>query len=190
MGVSKIKTKIVAIGDSLTAGFPFMPEYSWVQTAAEALGVTIVNAGVCGETTGEMLGRFRCEAAGNGTTHAIIMGGSNDIFLGLDAGEIGENIRGMIDLARQYGIEAVLGLPPPCTFSAEAAELAAYRFRLQNIATQAEVPVIDFYAAFCDEAGKVRSEYLPDGVHPSERGYQRMGVVAIEKLREILPILK
>ena len=50
--------KIVCIGDSITYGFPYGEEASWTRLLAEATGHLIINKGINGNTTGDMLNRF------------------------------------------------------------------------------------------------------------------------------------
>ncbi len=50
--------KIVAIGDYITEGFPYSPSDSWVELASRELGINIINRGVCGDLTGDILTRF------------------------------------------------------------------------------------------------------------------------------------
>ena len=77
---------IVAIGDSLTYGFPFSPRYSWVFAVGNSAGLTMINKGVCGETTEDMLRRFKRDVIELHPDHVIITGGSNDAFAGIDPG--------------------------------------------------------------------------------------------------------
>lgn len=50
--------KIVAIGDSITYGFPYLPCMSWVHIVGEELGFSIINKGVNGNTSSQMVERF------------------------------------------------------------------------------------------------------------------------------------
>ena len=176
--------KIVAIGDSITAGFPYLPEQSWVWEVSSVLGIMIVNAGICGETTDEMLGRFTSEVVAEKPTHTIIMGGSNDAFMSASYETVQDNVWRMVLQAREKAIKPILGLPPLCLHSREEALLTEYRREMQKIAEEERLPVIDFYTAFREKGSDAR-KYLPDGVHPSLEGYRLMGEVAISKLKSI-----
>lgn len=183
--------KIVAIGDSLTDGFPFSRQCSWVYLSAKALGVAMVNRGICGEATGEMLDRFQADVLEQSPSHVIIMGGSNDAFMDVMDDEVHENISEMVRQARMAGIVPVFGLPPPCTYFAEESVLEGYRCWMREYAAKQGIPVIDFYSAFIEEdAGRIKEEYFPDGVHPSEQGYLLMASVAVRRLKELLETVK
>lgn len=51
-------TKIACIGDSITYGFPYNPEQSWVYLASKSTKLNLLNIGVNGDTTGKMAYRF------------------------------------------------------------------------------------------------------------------------------------
>ena len=83
---------IVAIGDSLVYGFPYSPRYSWVHLASLEIGEEIVNKGVCGETTEDIMLRITDDVIALKPDLAIIMGGTNDAFMDTLPDEVGENI--------------------------------------------------------------------------------------------------
>ncbi len=177
---------IVAIGDSLTYGYPYPPEYSWVRIAGERLGVSIANKGVCGETTGDMRHRFAVDVAALAPEYAIITGGSNDAFLGIAAAEVAGNVAAMAAAALSGGIKPVIGLPPPVDYPEEAL-LAEYRRFLRIFAAEKGLPVLDFHAALVDmPSGGLRDGLHTDGVHPNEDGYALMAAVAVASLSKIL----
>jgi lysophospholipase L1-like esterase len=147
----------------------------------------MVNRGICGETTGEMRDRFQADVLAQSPSHAIIMGGSNDAFMDVMDDDVQENISEMAGQARMNGIVPVIGLPPPCTYPAEEAVLEGYRCWMRRFSEQQKIPTVDFYSAFIETGtGRIKEEYLPDGVHPSEEGYLLMASVAVRRFRELL----
>jgi acyl-CoA thioesterase-1 len=179
-------TTIVAVGDSLTYGYPYPPEYSWVRIVGEHLGVRMINKGVCGETTGDMRRRFAVDVAALGPDYVIISGGSNDAFLGLAAAEVADNVAAMAAAARTDGIKPIIGLPPPVDYQEENL-LAEYRRLFRIFATENALPVLDFHAGLVDAAsGGLRRGLHTDGVHPNEDGYALMAAAAVAVLEKIL----
>ncbi len=177
--------KIVAVGDSLTYGYPYTPEYSWVRIAGERLGLTIANKGVCGETTDDMQRRFAIDVVALRPDYVIITGGSNDVFLGVAAPQAAGNVAAMAAAAGAEGIRTVIGLPPPVNYPEESL-LTAYRALLRSTAADSALPVIDFFAALADTAGRLRSGLHTDGVHPNEDGYTLMADAAAAVLAAIV----
>lgn len=167
-------TKIVAIGDSITYGYPYGPEVSWTRFLAEATGFTVVNKGINGNTTGDMLDRFRRHVLAHDPDYVIIMGGSNDIVWQESHDRIVWNLRDMINLARENGIRVVIGLLIPIDYPEYEARLARVREWTGQYARENNIPVIDFYSAFIDQQGSIQSEYLLDEAHPTPEGYRRM----------------
>lgn len=177
----------VAIGDSLTYGYPFSPRYSWVSLAADQTGCEIVNKGICGETTGEMLLRFEQDAVDLNPACVIILGGTNDAFMDIVSEEVRENVAAMVKLARSSGSVPVIGLPPPVNDTAEEFLLRDYRKEIRVLARAEDVALLDFYQAMVDPVtGGLRRGLHNDGVHPNEAGYEMMARVAGTVLKELL----
>jgi acyl-CoA thioesterase-1 len=177
---------IVAVGDSLTYGYPYPPDYSWVRIAGDRLGVRMINKGVCGETTADMRRRFAVDAAALRPDYIILSGGSNDAFLGVAAPEVAGNIAAMAAEARAGGIKPVIVLPPPVDYPEEKL-LAEYRRRLRAFAAASVLPLLDFHAALVEPAtGGLRQGLHTDGVHPNEDGYALMAAAAVAALEKLL----
>ncbi len=68
----------VALGDSLTYGYPYSPGSSWVSLAAKKLGITIYNRGINGDTSLDMLARLEPDVLSLHPDIVIILAGSND----------------------------------------------------------------------------------------------------------------
>ncbi len=176
--------KLVAIGDSLTYGFPYLPDYSWVRLAADELGLRIVNKGINGDTTGGMRERFAADVLAHKPSHVLIMGGANDAFECIAVQEVTENIAHMVSTAVQHAIIPVIGLTPPCNFPEEA-RLARYRQSLAWYAETNGIAVLDFYFAMLHPDGQgINTGLHVDGIHPNEAGYRVMADAAIDFLRK------
>ncbi|MGI9953251.1 SGNH/GDSL hydrolase family protein [Moorellaceae bacterium AZ2] len=189
------KVDIVGLGDSLTYGYPYGPEASWLHLVGRRTGLVVVNRGVNGETTGEMLARFREDVVQLEPRVVIIMGGTNDAWAGVAAFQVKENVRIMVEKAREAGISPVIALPPPLcradsgiplSFLTEmASALKSYRECYQNLAAREGLGLLDFYTPLLDrETGWGRREYFVDDAHPNRRGYQVMAEAALLFWRE------
>ena len=106
--------KIVALGDSITYGYPYLSERSWFNMAAKKLNVAYINCGVNGDTTAGMLRRFEQAVAAENPSHVIIMGGTNDVYGAEQPETIVANIERLLCLVQQCGAVPILGIPIPC----------------------------------------------------------------------------
>jgi len=175
--------KIAAIGDSITYGFPYTPEQSWLNRAAERLNLSYVNSGINGDTTDGMAGRFSRDVLQYQPTHVIIMGGTNDAYLESEVDSVMDNIRYMSELALKNNIVPIIGIPIPCNDLGEELLLGQYRKEMQNYAASGGFDVIDFYVAMAGGKGtEFNAELYYDEAHPNEDGYSIMTDVAIEFL--------
>jgi len=179
--------KIIALGDSITQGFPYGPRESWVYYTARELNLNIINKGICGDLTWNMLKRFQLDVVASDPTHVLILGGTNDAFLGCPLEEVSTNFTAMVEMACQHGITPVIGLPIPSLSEPEEVILMSYREWLQDYAQSKRIKIIDFYAPFkaAIEAGTGMRLYV-DEVHPSVWGYELMGKTAVESLRDLI----
>ncbi|WP_054695582.1 SGNH/GDSL hydrolase family protein [Syntrophomonas palmitatica] len=175
MSDSKSKLRIVCLGDSITYGFPWGPEASWVKMLGQALDAEIINKGINGNTTWDMMNRFDRAVLKYNPTHVIIMGGINDVICGESFDRITYNLRIMVNKALDAGIKVVLGLPT--AIDNEYWEKMVHRIRtwMRELAAEKGIPIIDFAAAFFDANGNIKKELLlADGGHPDIEGYQEM----------------
>jgi acyl-CoA thioesterase-1 len=167
--------KIVCLGDSITWGFPFGPSVSWVNSLQERLGVEVINKGINGNTTSDMLRRFDRAVLSFEPSHVVIMGGANDILMAESFDRIVTNFRLMAEKAEENGINVVFGLPTPIDDRYLEELLARIRDWMRSYAELKNIPVIPFNQAFYDDKGRLRTELLLlDGAHPAVEGYQEM----------------
>ncbi|MDD4171842.1 MAG: SGNH/GDSL hydrolase family protein [Syntrophomonas sp.] len=165
--------KVVCLGDSITWGFPFGPEYSWVRMLDDALEGEFINQGINGNTTSDMLRRFDRAVLKYNPSHVIIMGGINDIMWRESFDRITLNLKTMAEKAGAEGIKVILGTPTGVDDPEVERLLTRIRSWIKNYASQNDIPVIDFAAAFFDSNGQIRTELLlADGGHPTQDGYQ------------------
>ena len=178
--------KIVAIGDSITEGYPFSNRESWVEHLAQELKCQVLNQGICGDFTSGMRKRFQQDVLDHAPTHVIILGGANDAYEKIHLESVSTNFKAMEESCRQNGIISILGLPTPSLLPEEEQLLMEYRNWLKSYADENDITVVDFYSPFLDRIGVGQGAQLfVDEVHPSIEGYALMGEVAVKALQDV-----
>lgn len=167
--------KVVCMGDSITYGFPYGPGASWVTMLDQYLEGQFINKGISGDTTGDMLGRFERAVLIHKPTHLVLMGGINDVACGESLDRIQYNLKAMAERAMRENIKVILGMPTAVDFPGIENILKKLRAWIERFAAEHHMPVIRFDRAFYDENGNLLTDLLlPDGGHPTEKGYQAM----------------
>lgn len=165
--------KIVCLGDSITWGFPFGPQDSWTEMLQRDLQADIINRGINGNTTADMLDRFDRHVLKAEPTHLILMGGINDVVCQEPYDVTVHNLRIMIEKAVASGIKVILGTPTAVDYPAWERSIQRIRNWIYEIADEYSLPVIRFHDAFYDDNGDLIEDYLlADGGHPTRAGYR------------------
>ncbi|HHX50433.1 MAG TPA: GDSL family lipase [Clostridia bacterium] len=187
--------KWVCLGDSITYGYPFGPEESWVSLIGHATGLTFLNKGVNGETTGEMLHRFTSDVLALQPTDLIVLGGTNDAWYRISLREVQKNISDMYRLSFESNIRMHLALPIPINESAALDPyleesllikpvLDQYRHWMMDYAAEQKIGLIDFYNPMLDSiTSKTRPDCYVDSGHPSQLGHQTMAATLLNYLK-------
>jgi lysophospholipase L1-like esterase len=180
--------RVVFMGNSITEGWvPYFP--------AHFPGRPYVGRGISGQTTPQMLVRFRQDVIALRPAAVVILAGTNDI-----AGNTGpttveaieDAIASMADLARANGIRVVLAsvlpaLDYPWSPGLEPApKIAALNARLRSLAARHGDVWLDLHSATRDERGGLRAALSDDGVHPNADGYRVMSPLAERAIAEAL----
>jgi acyl-CoA thioesterase-1 len=173
--------RLLALGDSLTAGYGLPPGQGFVPRlqaalAAEGRAVRVIDAGVSGDTSAGGLARLDWALAENPQAALVELGG-NDGLRGLPPTEMRLNLGRILDRLAARGIPALLaGMQAPRNFGAD--------YGREFIAVFAELarahPDVVFYPFFLDGVATDPALNQADGIHPNEAG------VAII-IRRILP---
>ena len=118
-GAAAAEVRILALGDSLTAGYGlpdgegFVPRLQAWLAANGAPDVVIVNGGVSGDTSAGGLARIDW-ALGDDIDGVIVELGANDMLRGIDPAVTRENLDGILDAIDARGLPAIVaGLPAP-----------------------------------------------------------------------------
>ncbi|ADG82077.1 GDSL-type esterase/lipase family protein [Thermincola potens] len=178
--------KLVCFGDSITYGFPYGPDASWVKYTGEHLGLETVNAGENGDTSFDLLRRVQKDVILENPRYTFIMIGTNDADLGLDVTAYAQNVAKIVEMLEGASITTLIGLPIPSADSYLEKRLAPYRSFLTGFALQKGLSYLDFSPVMLDKNNRCRTEYYLDDVHPSADGYRAMGKLAVDFLKKVL----
>ena len=180
--------RVVFMGNSITEG--------WIRTSPEFFtGKSYVNRGISGQTTPQMLVRFRPDVIDLKPALVVILAGTNDI-----AGNTGpstlemimDNLISMCELAKANKIKVVLSsvLPAfdyPWKPGMQPVEkIAALNAMIKNYADQNGIVYLDYYSAMADERKGLPKELSGDGVHPNKKGYDVMAPLAEAAVKKAL----
>jgi lysophospholipase L1-like esterase len=174
--------RIVFFGDSIIAAWEtIFPDFF--------VGKTYINRGINGQTTSQMLLRFRPDVIELKPKIVIVLAGTNDI-----AGNTGPttpemilgNLISMCELAKVNTIKVVLcSILPAYDFPwrrgmEPADKIEALNTMILNYAKANDIAYVDYYSAMVDDRKGLKSVYSQDGVHPIKEGYKIMGDI-VEK---------
>lgn len=185
---------VVALGDSLTAGYGLPPEQGYVpqlQAWLQARGadVKVENAGVSGDTTAGGLSRLDWSLTPE--TDALIVNlGGNDMLRGVDPAEARSNLDAILAAATARNLPVLLvGLHAPGNYGPDYKQ--AFDAIFPDLATQYGALLYpDYFAALeaAGDASQVLQDYMqPDAIHPNAEGVSRI-VAAIGP--SVLDLLK
>jgi lysophospholipase L1-like esterase len=183
--------RIVFMGDSITEFWPVLcPEFF--------AGKPYINRGISGQTSPQMLVRFRADVIALKPTIVVILAGANDI-----AGNTGpstlemitDTIFSMAELAKAHQIKVILCSVLPAydfpwkTGSFPAEKIVKLNTMIKKYADANEILYLDYYSALVDERKGLKTAYADDGVHPNKAGYKVMGPIVEKAINEIVSTL-
>jgi acyl-CoA thioesterase-1 len=169
---------IAALGDSLTAGYGLVQEDGFVPQLQDWLharghDVTVINAGVSGDTTAGGLARVDWTLTPDVDAMIVALGG-NDLLRGLPPEASRANLDGILQAAQASGVAVLLvGLTAPGNYGPEwqAAFNAMYpELAAEYGALHAESFLGGLQAAVQDDPGALRRFMQADGIHPNADG--------------------
>ena len=182
------ETRVVFMGDSITD--------AWGKHFDKYFpGKPYIGRGISGQTTPQMLVRFRPDVISLGAKVVVILAGTNDIAgnTGPETPEmIEDNFASMVDLAKANGIRVVLcsilpvfdypwkrGLEP-------AQKIVDLNNWLKEYAARSGAVYVDYFTPMADERQGCKAELCFDGVHPTDAGYALMAPLAEKGIAEAL----
>ena len=189
---------LVCHGDSLTAACELDQRSIWPSLVENRLKISVINSGIGGDTSGGLLSRFYPAVVQHRPDVVLIMGGTNDLWWGLELNVILANIFSMTCQAEHHDIFPLVGLPLPMVVEKACAQnfappkggydrcsekLAALADELARSAKQNDIACLDFYHPFCDKSGNAIGKYfLDDGLHPNTEGHRLIATKTVEML--------
>lgn len=182
------ESRVVFYGNSITEAWA--PLFS-----REFPGKPYIGRGISGQTTPQLLVRFRQDVVALHPKVVVILAGTNDI-----AGNTGpstlemieDNLMAMTEIAHASGIRVVLSsvLPvydyPWKPGLAPARKIVALNAWMKQYAKTADAVYLDYHSAMADERQGMSADLARDGVHPTEAGYRLMAPLAEAAIAEAL----
>jgi acyl-CoA thioesterase I len=176
---ARAEVRILAFGDSLTQGYGlpeaegFVPRLQAWLNAHGAGDVTVINAGVSGDTTAGGLARIGW-SLGDDVDGVIVALGGNDLLRGIDPAETRANLDGILSEIEARGLPMILaGLPAPPNYG--EAYRKAFHAMFRDLAEEHGAV---YYRSFLAGMGQGRSVrqvmrlMQSDGLHPNAAGVQ------------------
>ena len=174
-------TRVLALGDSLTAPHGVTPEQAWPTLLAAKTGWAVVNAGVSGDTSAGALQRLPGLIEEHNPQLVLVTLGGNDMLRRLPQGQTTANLGRMLALAKAHGAKAVLlATPKPSLAGAAFNNLSAAEF-YREVAKESQVPLIE------DAMAEVlsKTELKGDQLHPNAAGHALLAEKIFEGLKKI-----
>jgi lysophospholipase L1-like esterase len=194
---AKDEQRVVFMGDSITD--------MWVQPRFGGFfpGKPYIGRGIGGQTTPQMLLRFRVDVLALQPKVVVILAGTNDL-----AGNTGPmtleetegNLASMAELARAHGVRVVLssvmpvsnyghdrdGSPVDIRLKRPPEKILELNAWIKKYATDQGYVYLDYFSAMVDEQGLLKKDLSEDGLHPNALGYAVMAPLAEKAIQEAL----
>jgi lysophospholipase L1-like esterase len=182
------EVRVVFMGNSITEGWSRLDSGFFA-------GRPFINRGISGQTTPQMLIRFKPDVVNLKAEVVVILAGINDI-----AGNTGpstlemiqDNLSSMVEIAQANGIRDILSsvLPAfdfPWRPGMEPAEkVVKLNGWIKSYAGTHNCIYLDYFTPMADEKNGLKKEYTQDGVHPNLAGYKVMEPLAEEAMKRAL----
>lgn len=176
------ENRVVFLGDSITDYWKLEQYFP---------GKPYINRGIDGESTPQMLVRFRQDVIDLHPAVLVVLAGTNDVagVTGRTRNEdIEANYASMAELARMHHIRVVFAsLLPVNNYTEDAKESYALRPRermlalnrwLKNYCAQNRLVYLDYFSAMVDDKGMLKRDLSDEGLHPNAAGYKIMAPLA------------
>ena len=181
------QNRVVFMGNSITEGWSFLDKDFFINNP-------FVNRGISGQTTPQMLIRFRPDVVNLNPKAVVILAGINDIAENtgpITLENIAENIISMAEIAKANEIKVfICSTLPAIDFPwspgmEPGPKVVKLNSILKNYCDSNNIPYIDYFSAMSDEKGGLKvPEYTTadDLVHPNLAGYKVMEKIILKAL--------
>jgi len=176
------ENRIIFYGDSITDAWKLDTYFP---------GKGYINRGISGQTTPQMLVRFRQDVIDLSPKVVVILAGTNDIAGNtgpMTLEQIEANYASMAELAREHSIRVVFSSVTPIHdyikqrqaffLQRSAEEILALNQWLRTYCEQNKIVYLDYFSAMVDEHGMMKESLADDGLHPNDAGYRVMAPLA------------
>ena len=180
---------IVCIGDSLTFGYGVNESENWVSIISTKTKDKIINSGIPGDTTCEMKERFIEDVVNYKPSKALIMGGTNYIFLEIGIDSIFKNIKDMVELCEINNIDPTILTPllvkedisiklmfEDMDYKKVNERLLELRHMLKQYGKEKNITTIDL-ENLLSKKGNIEGYFLEDGIHVSKETHKVMAEI-------------
>lgn len=174
-------SRVVALGDSLTAGAGVTPGEAWPDLLANRTGWVVINGGVSGDTSDGALHRLPALLEEYNPVLVLVALGGNDMLRRLPQEETIANLGKMLAMIKAHGAKPVLlATPKPSAAGAVFQNLSAADF-YRRVAEEQQVPLIE------DAIAEVLSDpqLKGDPLHPNTAGHAQLSQKIFDALKAI-----
>ena len=191
---AKGEQRVVFMGDSITDSWKLDQYFP---------GAPYVNRGISGQTTSQMLLRFRADVIDLEPKVVVILAGTNDIAGNtgpMSLQDIENNYESMVDLAHAHGINVVFaslmpisdynknaqGNPIVRSLQRRPEQILALNEWIKKYSAEKKLVYLDYYSAMADEKGYLKADLANDGLHPNAKGYELIKPLAENAIQRAL----
>jgi len=181
------ENRVVFMGNSITIG--------WSHSRPDFFqNKHYINRGISGQTTSQMLLRFRNDVISLAPKVVVILAGTNDIAGNtgpISLEEILDNIKSMSELADFHGIQVLLcSVLPASDYRWSPGKnphikIPKLNQMMKQYAEKNGYGYLDYFSALTDGNSGMKKEYADDGVHPTAEGYKIMEKLLTQKLSSL-----
>lgn len=184
----KGEDRVVFMGNSITIG--------WLQSQPEFFeGKPYVNRGISGQTTPQMLLRFRQDVVDLSPKVVVILAGTNDIAGNtgpMTLEQIMDNLKSMVEIAKANNIKVVLSSVLPAEDYPwrpglrPNEKIPSLNKMIKIYAEECNIVYLNYFSALTNARNGMDKDLAQDGVHPTKKGYEIMGPLAEEAIAKAL----